>query len=74
MTEKSEKNHSRTLPRLKIPSWRRGSSDPPVIFEETTQRDGRTCPESSKTGKVSRPKIGHIGVKIDSINLYVHRE
>lgn len=53
MTEKSERNLSRTLPRLKIPSFRRGSSDPPMILEEIAEGYGGGFPEWSKTFKVS---------------------
>lgn len=53
MTEKSERNHSRTLPRLKIPSFRRGSSDPPTNLEEIAEGNGGGFPEWSKTFKVS---------------------
>ncbi|XP_074634034.1 dedicator of cytokinesis protein 9-like isoform X3 [Acropora palmata] len=51
MTEKSERNLSRTLPRLKIPSFRRGSSDPPMILEEIAEGYGGGFPEWSKTFK-----------------------
>ena len=51
MTEKPDKMH-RTLTRLKMPSWRRSSSDP--VHEEGSEGDESTNSETSKVRKVSQ--------------------